>query len=441
MVFEMRNIKHFQLSDIKVKVKHDTDCLMLYTWLSLFFILPFIRFILTRIGIETGLLREIIIVIITSIPIILFMINLNKIKLSKYLWFFALLFAVIILMIISVLLNPSLYEFYIRKSYGLDKILRPDSAIFIALFISVVDDNEKVFDILIKFAIIYFFYLILVDLIPMLNRGYWVDIDPDGRMLKLDYNLSFGYNLTFPCIIFIYKFIICKKNFYIIPSLISIYLILIYGNRGAMLVVFLYVFLILLRSLNKINLCKKIFIILGTIIVFVIFEKFYDQLLMFLFRKINDYNIDSRSIRMMINGKFAEDNGRDVIWRAVIDAIKSKPLLGYGILGDRPFVEPIHYVGYSHNLFLEIIVSFGIIGYVIIFYLLKGSFNMIFKCDDRKSNDLFIVLFAVSCQLLISMSFWYVWQFWAAIGVYINYQRNIKEKKTSMIIENNGDIG
>lgn len=434
-VLNLINIKN---NDVKLKRKYNKESLMLYTWFSLFFILPFVRFMLTRVGLETGGLRESIILIISSIPLIFFFVNIKKIRIKKYLWFFVLLLTIICLMIISVILNPKLYEFYIRKSYGLDRILRPDSAIYVALFISLVDDNEKVLNILIKFAIFYFLYLILIDLIPTLNRGYWIDIGPDGRELKLDYNLSFGYNLTFPCIVFIYNLFRRNKKVYIIPAFISAYLILIYGNRGAMLVVILYVFLIILQSLKKMKLDKKVLIIGTLIVALILFQKYYDKLLLFLIRIANAYHIDSRSIRMIINGNFAEDNGREVIWRVVIDAIKSRPFLGYGILGDRPIVSPIHYVGYSHNLFLEIIISFGITGYLIISRLLFESFNMIFRCNDKKSNDLFIILFAVSSQLLISMSFWYVWEFWAAIAVCANYKRSIKNEST--FIQNNGDV-
>src|SRR5699024_2881528 len=124
------------------------------------------------------------------------------------------------------------------------------------------------------------------------------------------------------------------------------------------------------------------------------------------------FNINSRSIAMITSGEFSNDNGRSIIWDTVIRAIKEGGIFGYGIMGDRPFIAPIHYVGYSHNIFLEIIVSFGLIGYFFIAYLVIDSIRMIFFCKDVNSRDLFAILFSISCQLLLSMSFWYVWEFW-----------------------------
>lgn len=417
---------------IRINKNNEIGSSLLYFWLLLFLILTAVRFVLAKFGIESGIFREIILWIASSIPILLFIFNIEKFEPKKYSWFFIMLFIIIFIMIISLLLNPDLYEFYMRKSYGLDRILRPDSAIFAALFFSITDDDENIIDILTKISIIFFMYLILVDFLPMLKRGYWVDIGPDGNRLKLDYNLSFGYNLTFPCIIFIYNFIFNKKKLFIIPAIFSAIMILIYGNRGALLVIFVYLFLITLKSLDDVKLIKKIFIVIIFILLFLIFKIYYENIMLFLLKKANELNLESRSIRMMLNGKFSQDNGRDVIWEAVIEAIKANPIFGYGILGDRPFVAPIHYVGYTHNLFLENIISFGVIGHIINIALLLVSLKMIFKCSDKKTSDLFIILFSISCQLLISMSFWYVWQFWAAIGIYVKYK---KRNRNILIVE------
>ena len=125
---------------------------------------------------------------------------------------------------------------------------------------------------------------------------------------------------------------------------------------------------------------------------------------------------------MILEGSITDENGREIIWQTVIAAIKKGNILGYGVYGDRPFVFPVHYVGYSHNLFLELIVSFGAVGVLIILWIIGDAVYMFFFCRDRDWRELYMIFFAISCQLMLSLSFWYVWEFWAAVAIAFRYR-------------------
>lgn len=409
----------FKFKSIGEKI--DIKSKMLILWLSELFILTILRFILTRLGYDQGIFRQCIIWIVSSLPLLYFLLNISKIKVKEYLPFTILILSVILIMLISILLNPSLTKFFIRESYGIDRILKPDCAIFAFLFFYMFNDPKKIIDILIFYAYIYFIYLVILQLLPALKRGYWVDIGPDGRELKLRYNLSFGYAVSFPTIVFLYESIKYKKMHSYIFFVFGLWILLTQGNRGAVLIVFVYIFLLILKSLKNTRYYLLKFAVM--LFVLIILYLYGNNIMIFIARQLSNLGVESRNIDKILNGSFTENNGRDIIWSTVIKAIKKGGILGYGMLGDRPFVFPIHYAGFSHNIFLELIISFGIIGVFIILYLLYIIIRMLFFCDDENWLDIFIILLSCSAQLLLSMSFWYVWQFWAALAVSSKYIR------------------
>ena len=409
----------FKFKSIGEKI--DIKSKMLILWLSELFILTILRFILTRLGYDQGIFRQCIIWIVSSLPLLYFILNISKIKVKEYLPFTILILSVILIMLISILLNPNLTKFFVREGYGIDRILKPDCAIFAFLFFYMFNEPKKIIDILIFYAYIYFIYLVILQLLPALKRGYWVDIGPDGRELKLRYNLSFGYAVSFPTIVFLYESIKYKKMHSYIFFVFGLWILLTQGNRGAVLIVFVYIFLLILKSLkNTRYYLLKLAVMLFVLIILYLYG---NNIMIFIARQLSNLGIESRNIDKILNGSFTDNNGRDLIWSTVIKAIKNGGILGYGMLGDRPFVFPIHYAGFSHNIFLELIISFGIIGVFIILYLAYIIIRMLFFCDDENWLDIFIILLSCSAQLLLSMSFWYVWQFWAALAVSSKYIR------------------
>lgn len=410
------NINIIKKLDIRVK--------LLILWLFEIFILTLVRFILTRFGFSSGYFRTFILWFVATFPLLCFLFNLSKFKIKEYLPFFKLLGIILITLLLSIIFNPNLIYFFKRSYYGIDRILRPDCAIYAFLFFYLCNNPKDIKKVLVIYAYIYFIYLIVIQLLPALQRGYWIDIGPGGNEMYFRYNLSFGYAISFPTIIFLHQYIKSKRLMSLLFFFSGFWLILTQGNRGALLVVLVYLFLVLLRLMRNTKLyIMKISLLLFTFFIIYFYGK---DLLMFLGNILQGLGIKSRNIEKLMNGSFADNNGRDYIWKTVIDHIKNGGIFGYGMLGDRPIIAPIHYAGYSHNIFLELIISFGIIGVAISALIIFRVLKMVLFCNNEDWYELYIILLANSAQLFLSMSLWYVWQFWAACAVSLKFRNTIK---------------
>lgn len=92
-------------------------------------------------------------------------------------------------------------------------MFRPDCALYAYLFYSLIDSPREILNVLKKFACLDFVYLIIVELLPALLRGYWMDVNYFGQEEQRVYSLSFGYSMLFPTIILLYFFIREKSLF------------------------------------------------------------------------------------------------------------------------------------------------------------------------------------------------------------------------------------
>lgn len=434
---------------LKLKItirKPDRESIILFLWLCKDLFLAAARYVLTSVGLEDGALREMILFIIGAIPLIYFFISLlgrRSHRTPKWVLTFLLIyFAVFLAFLISWALNPRLSEFYFRKSYGIGPVFRPDGALFAFLLFSMFDDPAKLRNVLLKSAYVVFFYLVVVVFVPAMVRGYWIDIAPGGGMMRFSYSLSFGYDLLFPLTVFFITAMKSKKIIHYAIVLVSAILIVMSGGRGAIVVLGLFIALLIISSVinSKTSAVKKFFLIAGTVFVGVVVLLFGDYFWTLFIMLLTKFNVGSRSIDMIINGSFSDSHGRSLIWGTVWEAIRSGGIFGYGLFGDRPFVAPIHAVGYSHNLFLELLTNFGIIGVGFIIYIMIDVVKMLFFCKDEDWRIVYFILFICSCKLLLSLSFWYTWEFWAAAAVAYKYRIASKKKRLGAELQNNQDF-
>ena len=397
---------------------------LLFLWFMEMLALTVARFILSQFGFFEGTVRTVVLWGIASVPVFLFLLHIKRFEQKRYTPFILLFLFIALAMIISVIANPALREFYTRPSYGLDRVIRPDSALFAFLFFSLFDNPSELRKNIQIYAYIDFIYLVIIDLIPALTRGYWIDVGPNGQVLHFIYNLSFGYSMAFPTIVFLYLSIKERKLIHIVLSLVGMFLIITQGSRGSLLLPVIFIGMMVISGiLDSRDMGRKTLKIIGVILAIVIVADAGESILNWALRTLTQRGVSSRTIQSLLSGSFSNDNGRSLIWLTVIEAIRNGGVFGYGVLGDRPFVFPIHYVGYSHNLFLELVCSLGVIGVVICIYIVMDAFRMLFLCKDTEWRELYIILFSVACQLLLSMSFWYVWEFWAAAAIAYRYRR------------------
>lgn len=392
--------------------------------------LVFVRYVLTKLNITEGLFRESIIFLVSSIPFIYFLLNLSKFKIKQWIPFIYIYILVISSILLSIIVNPDLYYFFTRPYYGLSRVIRPDCAIFAFLFFSIADNPENTIKVVIKYAYIYFLVKIIVNLIPALIRGYWIDIGPNGEELASRYNLSFGYAIAFPTMVFLYHFTKDRKVYSLLFFGFGMWCVLTQGNRGSLLIIIIYILLLYIRKLqnSKYSLIKFFFLITFLFLIYIRL----DVIMGIALETFHKYGFQSRNIEKLINGSFTTLNGRDFIWSEVIKKIEKIWPLGLGTFGDRPIVAPMHTAGYSHNIFLELIVSYGLIGLLFSIVMIVKVLYMIIYCRDDQWYNLYIIMLSCSAQLLLSMSLWYVWQFWAAISISYKYIKSKKEMKYSV---------
>lgn len=159
-----------------------------------------------------------------------------------------------------------------------------------------------------------------------------------GRFVLSEYSMGFGYCILLPMLVLFYQ----RKIYSIIISFLLFMLLVVYGSRGPLLTIAVFLLYILIS--------KKSFGLVGLIVViglagFNVFVSYIDSL-----------GISSRTISMILGGNLDAESNRDVISQKAIDLINANPITGYGLFGDR---KPIG--DWCHNILLEVFCDFGVI--------------------------------------------------------------------------------
>lgn len=331
---------------------------------------------------------------------------------------------------ITLFIHPEYKIYYTRNLYGVwYRVLRPDRAIYLYLLIRIAVKEH----IIVK-ALKYSSYVMLLygvcKYAQVLKVGYWEDINYAGEIVRWGYSLSFGYNIMLATTVFMYLAFKQKKYQYWILAILGTVLIVVAGSRGPILCLVIFAMLFVLNSVKELSKTKRTLLLIAMITVIAFFMLAdIPGLLQGIQRFLANNGINSRTLDKFLSGNIAEVNSRDIIWSRAIDMIKDGGLLGYGVYGDRPVISRIHYSGYSHNLFLELLISFGpIVGGLISLALVWGSIKMILFCKKEEWKELFMIFFAATCMLFLSMSLWYVSYIWGAIAIVVNYKKqDLKE--------------
>lgn len=245
-----------------------------------------------------------------------------------------------------------------------------------------------------------------------------------GNLISRNYNQVYGFGFLFVAIIFTYTFFKEKKKKYAIFTLIVLSQILRYASRTAILAYGMYIILYLFfDEEGKYALQKKIIYAVCIAIAFLFITS--DVFVNWLAEICARIGLSSKILDTFISGENELDGGRIWLWNSAIGYIKENPF-GLGAYADR------YYWGvYVHNIFLEILMSFGwILGGAFIIMLILMIFNML-KEKKNMWRSLFLCFFSMAIiRLLLSYSFWYDENFWFMLAVYVSYR---KEKKKGLI--------
>lgn len=197
-------------------------------------------------------------------------------------------------------------------------------------------------------------------------------------------------------------------------ALIYLVISFIYGARGALLsvCVFLFVFWII-RSHNVCERNKRMWLS-ALILLFAIV--FFSPIIEYTYTFLESHDIEARSIER-IYYKIADNEsmsvGRDLIYKRAIAGIAGSPILGSGIGSFDNYSG-----GYPHNVILQLLYEGGILLAIpLIFLLFKGFFLVFsFKYDPLYRNFLLLLFCSGVIELFLSSHLWMSLFFWLFIG-------------------------
>ncbi len=327
---------------------------------------------------------------------------------------------------VTYILHPNYGTWFFHNAdYGVfNNVFFPTAGIYAFLFVCLCDNPDDMRKNLKIISYIMFIYGVY-QLIPVVQTGYWNNVSKSGIQINQNtYSLGFGYRTVICAIVFYNEYKETGKKRYLLLVLLSLIAILLYGGRGCFLV---FVFYVMLRYVTNVKGFTVGTLILLTSVAILAFLWGVGLLDQFIASVINTVGLDkSRTITKLLGGEMFEDNARTIIWSKAIELIKTGGLNGYGVYGDRMVIGKYYSWGYSHNIFLELMVSFGIWGLLLCGMLIFKIVQFIKKEKDNKWLNLFIIFLCLSCQLLISDSFWYNSWFWALLA--LMYQQKIRFK-------------
>ena len=325
--------------------------------------------------------------------------------------------------LITYLLHPSYGSWFFHNAdYGIfNSVFYPTAGIYSFLFVLMCDDPEDIRKGMKTVAYLMLIYAVY-QLIPVIQRGgTWNNVSKTGLQVNQStHSLGFGYRTVMCSVVFFEEFLQTKKKRYLVLSLGSLLSVLIYGGRGCLLVFILY--LILRYITHRKGVVAKDIVVVGFAILIVVLNELgiVKSIVAFLCNLVGLNDV--RTIEMFLDGTMFEDNARSIIWSMAIEMIKTGGIFGWGAYGDRMVIGQYYSWGYSHNIFLELMVSFGVVGLVLIILLIWKVWKYFRAETDNRWKNIFVIFLCLSCQLLVSDSFWYNSWFWGSLALLYKYR-------------------
>lgn len=331
--------------------------------------------------------------------------------------FWLLYMSVSLFFLITYLVHPEYKYWYAREDYGVvSYVLRPDNGLFIYLILRLMSKPSMIIKY-IKYSGWFMYLWYGRQFLQAHARGYWIDTSVHGYANHVSYNLSLGYNILLFVLVFLFCWLDRKKTSDFIGASVGVVLTLLAGSRGPFLDIAIFILLYIgfkyseSKKKGKFLLFASIFTIIGIIVL--------PYILTILADLLENYGLSSRFITKLVNGDIMDDAGRSKIWLAALNMIRKQPF-GYGAMGSRHVISKYIYVAHPHQIFLEILIDFGVFwGTIIIVFLAMVSVRALCMKGMEDWKELFIIFFSRACQLLVSLTFWHSIGLWGMLAIYI----------------------
>ena len=229
------------------------------------------------------------------------------------------------------------------------------------------------------------------------------------------YDMHFSYGLLLVMLLHMNELINTGKKRYIPCLVIQLYMLLSYGSRGALVCIVVFMILKVMTNVESKTkrICYSLLLIAISAGLYLLLTKYALALYAWLLNK----GYYSRTIKLLLTGQFAShDSGRGELWNRVIELIKQKPILGWGIRG--AVSEMGH--PYPHNFFLDCWLSFGIpLGTVLAAFLVI-PLRKVITVFKGTYKDMLQILFSIGfVSLMFSSTFFTNYYYFIFMGLFL----------------------
>lgn len=269
--------------------------------------------------------------------------------------------------------------------------------------------------------------LSMISAVVMVVIGLRTGISVDAEWMSDQY----APYLILPHLLLIIASIFKKFNpVKLFVLVVGVLYVLMLGNRGSVICLLTMFLIMLIYQTSTMRLSRRllILVIFSVVIGIMAFTNLYRQLLLGLYAYAQSKGLSTRVFLFFLgdDSSINFDSGRSDILKMLWNKVVENPF-GYGLASDR-------YLGnglYAHNVFLEIVVDFGLfIGGVIVIVLMYNIIRAIIRSKHCWSvrTILYVLLCCGFVKLFISGSYLTEPYFFALIGTIVainQYYKNI----------------
>jgi O-antigen ligase len=244
--------------------------------------------------------------------------------------------------------------------------------------------------------------------------------DPlQGYAVFSDY-MGYGYKLALPAFLGIFiGFHYLKMRWMIVFEVLSFLSLMMFASRSALLaaVIFILIYIFVWHSFSVLTTLRRlvVFAFLLTLAYLNI-----DWLMDNLFRYTSEVSFRSYAIQklnyFLASGSADEVffSGRIKIWNEALNMFYDQPGVGHGM---GKFLQRFDY--YPHNIFLDVLVAYGILGFLVVLYFISRSVATL--SHTVAESRIFGILLLALCfpKLLFSMMFISDTAFWCFFMLYL----------------------
>lgn len=301
---------------------------------------------------------------------------LKKLKIFDYLFY-----AIILLIyFLNFLLYPENTEWLIDRAYSFLCLVLP--LYFIGRLINF--ENVEKGLVTISYLVIYIFalyYLFYVGGVSKADSG-------------ADYNMNASYNLLPHVLLVLWQTMKRFSRFNIITALLGIMMIFSFGTRGPLVcsISFILIYVLFIGKFRHQILLKTMIASIGVLLLM-----FLNPIMLGIQYLLTSIGMSTRITDFYFESSLDVSVGRDNIQDTLQDLLRNDNYFwGHGILSSYNYVDT-----YPHNLYLELVFSFGYIPGILLLLLLTTMFIVAYR--KFSNTDIRSFLCVLMCASVIKL--------------------------------------